>query len=138
MDKRYTKKQIKEAIAYWEKKLENMNESNVDLPDSLYHATSNKIAAEIEKHGIYPGGTVQWKDLSKEGVTYWANSPTLAALYARMKGLKRNEIAIFEAPIKAFNTSKLRPDRNYPSDMNSGAFEYKGGIAAKDLKRIEL
>ena len=61
-----------------------------DFPDFLYHATPAENAREIEQYGVRPGGNVQWKNLSRENVTYWANTPLLAAFYVSMKGFKRN------------------------------------------------
>ena len=126
---------VDKQIQYWASLL---NESRDNLPDFLYHATTLKNSVKIDKYGVYPNEDVQWKDLSKHGVTYWAETPLLAALYVRMGGAKRNEIVIYKAPISAFDTTKLGPDRNYPLDVQSGAYEYQGGIAIKSLEKISL
>ena len=126
---------VDKQIQYWASLL---NEARDDLPEFLYHATTLKNSAKIDKHGVYPNEDVQWKDLSKHGVTYWAETPLLAALYVRMRGAKRDEIVIYKAPISVFDTNKLSPDKNYSADIKSGAFEYKGGIAIKDLEKIDL
>ena len=76
-------------IWYWAHMLDEAMGVN-GFPDFLYHATPAKNAREIEQHGVRPGGNVQWKNLSRENVTYWANTPLLAALYVSMKGFKRN------------------------------------------------
>ena len=134
MKRPYTKRQIEESIAFWSRLLEE----NGGLPDFLYHSTPAKNAAKIEREGVNPGGEVQWRKLSKKGVTYWACGKMQAALYVRMKGYRREDIATYRVPISAFDTGRLRPDRNYPDPEKSGAFEYEGSIPPEYLVRDDF
>ena len=127
---------IDQQIRYWAHMLDEA--TGTAFPEFLYHATSADNADRIRKEGVKPGKEAVWKDLSAKNVTYWANSPMLAALYVRMKGTPKDKIAVYKVPIEAFDTSKLRGDRNYPSPEKSGAFEYEGGIRPEDLERIDL
>lgn len=105
------------------------------FPQKLYHATSIKNTDKIEKNGISYNVDRKW-NISKKDVTYWAETPIGAALYVRMKGIKVNDIVIYEAPLSAFDTKKLQPDRNYPENARSGSYEYNGNMPATQLRRI--
>ena len=108
------------------------------FPEFLYHAAPPDIAEKIEKEGVMPGKKAMWAKLSKKGVTYWACSPMGAALYVSMKGYKRGQIAVYKAPLSAFDTSRLRPDSNYVHRENPATFEYEGGIGPDKLERVDF
>lgn len=76
--------------------------------------------------------------MSKLDVTYWAKTAFLAAMYVSMKHVKPADIVVFEAPISAFDTSKLSEDSNYMKGHNPGSYEYRGDIPPECLKQVSF
>lgn len=68
MKKTYTKEQITEAIAYWEKQLKKMNESNEDMYEKIHEIMKDEFDLEwvdikdMGKHIAYSYGPIDKAD----------------------------------------------------------------------------
>lgn len=98
MNKQYTKKQIQEAIAYWEKQLKLMNES-IDLHGTTTMEVPTTVGKMIEFLKQYPldsgfilnhdDGNNKYSSSVNMMVNYWGDEDGKSSNYAMLELMPR-------------------------------------------------
>lgn len=100
MSKKYTKKQITEAIAYWEKQLDKLNESDTSITDEQWEEAYHWFEQHgFDVHDSDEGGFTFYEPINGKD---WYNGKDGYALYKslRAKGVSRTTYEDFVTQCK--------------------------------------
>ena len=124
--------------------LEQLEESNNKLPNTLYHATYKPFLKSIKEKGLGNTRRKMWND-SVRGVVYLATDPDIAESYAETSEWVEerdnyedyiDNIVILEIDVNMLDKSKFKVDSNVYLDSgeDNTTWEYHGVIPWEAIK----
>lgn len=117
-------------------KLYKLSNSELNIPEFLYHATYKRLLKSIRELGLGAGNRQNWSD-SQTGVVYLAYDKDQAESYAETSDEVPeswlDEIIILEVSTENLDKSKFGIDRN---NLDRSTIEYHGVIHSSEFRLI--
>jgi hypothetical protein len=136
-------KDLRESIDKFRNFLIKENDSNIEVPKYLYHATYRPLLKKIKLEGLGgPSSKPQWED-SKKGVVYLALDSEVAYSYAET-AFDENEdlpeewyekIIVLKINTENLDKSKFFLDKNV-LDNDGSTVEYYGVIPFESVVKV--